>query len=247
MSHSGIGLWRDEYHRYWAHYPPEPPVGPLFGVTSPLKLQDVLIGGDLAAWGGRIAARHVVEHWDDPLPRDAISDALKAVSAARDIGTVAHDAIARILTRQPVTPTPETSGYVYAFSSFLAAERPEFIAVEAMVANLKYGYAGAFDFAAWLRGRIALVDVKTGKFKRSHRLQLAGYSAAEFIGAEGDPEKHPLPRFRDFYILLLKPDGQYELVQLDVTAADRRHFLTLVRTYHQLRAWDDAAREEEAA
>ena len=46
-----VGLYRDQWHRYaWNGD------GPLVGVTSVLKLQDVMIGGDLAAWGGRIAA-----------------------------------------------------------------------------------------------------------------------------------------------------------------------------------------------
>lgn len=232
-----LGLSRDQYHRY-TYNDGHQVIGPLLGVTSALKLQDTLMGGDLAAWGGRIAAQYVYDN--APAERDdAITRALGAVSSARDIGTIAHDEIARILTRQPVTPTPETAPYIYAFSSFLAEERPEFLGVEQMVANLRYRYAGTFDFAAKMRGRVALVDIKTGKFKLSHRLQLAGYAAAEFIGLEGDPEKHPLPRFRDFYILLLKP-GEYELVQLDVTPADRRHFLGLVKTYHQLREWQEA-------
>ena len=166
---------------------------------------------------------------------------LKAVSAARDIGTAVHGQIEAILRQQPVTPTPETAPFVYAFTSFLATERPEFLGVEQMVANLTYRYAGTYDFGAKIRGRTALVDVKTGKLKRSHRLQLAAYAAAEFAGFEGDPEQHPVPRFRDHYVLLLKPDGSYDLVDMEVTAADRKHFLALAKAYHRIRSWEDAA------
>ena len=196
----------------------------------------MLIGGDLAAWGGRLAATHLLAN-----PSGDIDSALQAVSAARDIGTAVHGQIESILRKQPVSPTPETSPFVYAFTSFLATERPEFLGVEQMVANLTYRYAGTFDFGARMRGRTALVDVKTGKLKKSHRLQLAGYTAAEFIGFEGDPEKHPLPRFRDHYILLLKADGSYELVDMEITRKDRTHFLALARMYHRIRSWEDAA------
>ncbi len=229
-----VGLVRDQYHRYTWNGD-----GPLVGVTSVLKIQDVLMGGDLAAWGARTALDAVYAS-DTMTGEPWRENAMKAVTAARDRGTIAHDAIAKILLKQPVKPTVETAPYIYAFSSFLAAERPEFIGVEQKVANLTHRYAGTFDFGAKMRGRVALVDIKTGKLKSSHRLQLAAYAAAEFIGFEDDPEKHPLPRFRDFYVLLLRP-GEYELVQLDVTAADKRHFLRLVQTYHQLREWEAAA------
>lgn len=222
------GLVRDQWHRYvWNGE------GPLVGVTSILKLQDVLIGGDLAAWGGRLAALHMEKH-----PGDVLG-ALLEVSKARDIGTEVHGQIEAILLGQPVSPTERTAPYVYAFSAFLAAERPDFLGVEQRVANLRHRYAGTFDFAAVLRGAIALVDVKTGKSKPSHRLQLAGYAAAEFIGVEGDPEPHSLPEFRTFYVLLLKPEG-YELVEQQVTTEDRRHFLELASMYHRIRAWEQA-------
>jgi len=225
------GLVRDQWHRYvWNGD------GPLVGVTSVLKLQDVLIGGDLAAWGGRIAIERVARQ-SYPDLEHAITDGLGAVSAARDIGTEVHAQIEKILLGQPVSPTERTAPYVYAFSAFLAAERPEFIGVEQRVANLTYRYAGTFDFAAKLRGKLALVDVKSGKLKASHRLQLAAYAAGEFIGLEGDPTPYPIPKFRSYYVLLLKPEG-YELVEMDVTAADRKHFLYLVSAYHRIRAWE---------
>lgn len=212
------------------------------GVTSVLKLQDVLIGGDLAAWGGRIAANYLLGEaaqgqLDLVTGRDA---ALRKVSAARDIGTEVHAQIEKILLGQPVSPTERTAPYVYAFSAFLAAERPEFVGVEQRIANLRFRFAGTFDFAARMRGKLALVDVKSGKLKASHRLQLAAYSAGEFIGIEGDPTPYPIPKFRSHYVLLLKPEG-YELVEMEVTPADRKHFLYLVGAYHRIREWEKEA------
>lgn len=231
------GLTRDRWHRYsWNGE------GPLLGVTTALKIQDALIGGDLARWGGEIAARYAFAN-----PDATVADALAAVSAQRDIGTEVHAQIEAILLGQPATPTERTAPYIYSFSAFLAAERPDFAATEQRIVNLTHRYAGTFDFAATLplRGRgLALVDVKTGKSRLAHRLQLAGYAAGEFVGIEGDPERHPMLRFRRYYTLLLRPDG-YELVEQRVTAAERRHFLYLVGVYRRLRAWDDAAKKEE--
>jgi hypothetical protein len=241
-----VGLARDQYHRYTWNGD-----GPLVGVTTPLKIQDTLIGGDLATWGGGLAADHILAN-----PGATRAEALAKVSAARDIGTAVHARIEHILLGDtPELPCPrhpqefgrvacqllpeQVPPYIYAFSSFLAAKRPEFLMVEAMIVNLKHRYAGTFDIAAILDGRKALIDVKTGKAKASQRLQLAGYAAGEFIGRAGDPEQYPIPKFQDFYILLLRPDG-YELVQQDVTPADKRHFLNLVKTYRMLRAWEAA-------
>jgi hypothetical protein len=226
-----VGLTRDQWHRYQWNGD-----GPLVGVTSVLKLQDVLIGGDLAAWGGRIAVNQVARK-SYPDLEHAVTDGLSAVSAARDIGTEVHAQIEKILLGQPALPTERTAPYVYAFSAFLAAERPEFVAVEARVANMAHRFAGTFDFAANLRGKLALVDVKSGKLKKSHRLQLAAYAAGEFIGLEGDPTPYPIPKFESHYVLLLKPEG-YELVEMNVTPADVEHFLFLVGAYHRIRSWE---------
>jgi len=236
-----VGLSRDQYHRYVAHYPPAAPVGPLVGVTTPLKLQDVLIGGDLAAWGGRIAAQYVIDRpeWQDIGTDGAelLTRALGAVSRQRDIGSEVHAQIELILRGQPALPTERTAPYVYAFSSFMAAHRPEFLMIEAMVANLTHQYAGTFDFAARMGGGIALVDIKTGRAKASHRLQLAGYAAGEFVGFEGVTTRKRIPKFDAYYVLLLTPDG-YELVEQDVTPEDLEHFLYLVDAYHRIRSWE---------
>lgn len=208
----------------------------MVGVTSVLKLQDVLIGGDLASWGGRIAVNRVARQ-SYPDLEAAVVDGLSAVTEARDIGTLVHAEVEKILGGQPVAPTDKTAPFIYALSSFMAAHRPEFLMVEAMIANLAAGYAGTFDFAARINGKLALVDVKSGKLKASHRLQLAGYAAGEFVGIEGSTRRKRIPRFDAYYVLLLTPDG-YELVEQDVTDADREHFLYLVEAYHRIRAWE---------
>lgn len=249
---AAVGLTRDRYHRYTFNGD-----GPLVGVTTPLKIQDTLIGGDLAAWGAGIVWDYLDNHSVPWPPKETV---LAQVSAARDIGTAVHARIEHILLGEPMSQSPcprhpaefgrvgacellpdQVPPYIYAFSSFLAAYRPEFLHVEAMVVNLKHRYAGTLDIAARIDRRLALVDVKTGRPKVSHKLQLAGYAGAEGIGYEGESELTPLPRFQDFYSLYLKPEG-YDLVRQEITRADRAHFYNLVKTYRRLREWDDANR-----
>jgi hypothetical protein len=234
-------------------------IGPIVGATTPLKLQDTLIGGSLSTWGAREALKAVAG-----LPFDTFQEmeraGLAAVNAATRRGTIVHEAIAALLRGETPVPTPETAPYIYAYTSFLAAERPEFLAVEQRVINPAAMYAGTFDFLARIRGRVALGDVKTGKWKASHALQLAAYSMCQMAGDgdltldqwhryfwSGDAFRlRPLPRIVDFYVLLLRTDG-YDLVPVTVTSADKRHYLQLVKTYHAMKAWADAQKALEVA
>ena len=233
-----VGGYADKWHRYYFAG-----VGPLPGVTSVLRMQDCLINGDLAAWGGGIAAQFVMDNLTTFETYDDLSslkaDALRAVSAKRDIGSAVHGKIEDLLSGKVWTRTPETGLYLDGFSLFMAERHPEFLETEQMVFSLRHGYGGRFDFIARIDGRIALVDVKTGSLKASHRLQLAAYAAADFIGRPDDETRHPLPRIRDFYVLLLR-EGSYELVKQVVGTAEKRHFMKLAATYQAAKAWEKA-------
>lgn len=239
-----VGGYADFYHRYYWQG-----VGPMPGVTSILKLQDALINGDLAAWGGGIAADAVLGEWvRHPDPRhaevdgsDIRAEALKAVSAKRDIGSAVHGKIEDLLSGKVWTRTPETGLYLDGFSLFMAEHHPEFIATEQMVISLKHGYGGRFDFIGRIRKRIAMVDVKTGSLKKSHALQLGLYSdRSAFIARPNDDTKYPLPRIQDYYVLLLR-EGSYELVPMKVGSAERKHSIRLVRMYREAKAWEARA------
>ena len=239
-----VGM-RDDNHRYWWF-----DQGPFPSVTACLRLQDALMGGDgLTNWAAGIAADYVISAIGKATAGqytvydDVRAEAIRAVSAASRRGSAVHGQIADILTSRGLDfavkaiPTAEASPYVYGFSMFLAEYRPEFLHTEQVVLSPSHGFGGRFDFIAKIGGRISLVDIKTGKLKASHRLQLAGYAAADFIGKPDDPTEYPLPRIKDFYVLLLR-EGSYELVPLAVTSADRRHFLTLTAAYHKAKAWE---------
>jgi hypothetical protein len=239
-------------------------IGPIPGATTALKQQDTLIGGSLSAWGATEAMRaiyHSVPTANTPYA-DLERIGLEAVNAATRRGTVIHDHVATLLRGETPVPTTETVPYVYSWASFIAAERPEFLAVEQKVIHPDGLFAGTLDFVAKIRGRTALGDVKSGKFKRSMALQLAAYSMCRMADERltldqwhryfwnGTREDigglPPLPRIQDYYILLLTPTG-YELVPITVTQADRTHYLRLVKNYHAMRAWDDAHKALEVA
>ena len=241
-----VGMWDDNHKYHWTGGEAMP------SVTGILRLQDALMGGDgLTNWAAGIAADYVLttttlaRPWredNETLRREAVA----AVSAASRRGSAVHGQIADILSggtygygdvRGTIIPTAEAAPYVYGFTMFLAEHRPQFIHSEQVVLSPSHGFGGRFDFIAKIGGRIALCDIKTGKLKASHRLQLAGYAAADFIGKPDDPTEYPLPRIKDFYVLLLR-EGSYELVPLAVSREDRRHFLDLARTYAKAKAWE---------
>ena len=245
MSIPTIGGHADQWHRYYWQGQ-----GPMPGVTSILKIQDALIGGDLAAWGGGIAADAVLQNFRGDVSIgegyfDGLrAQALKAVSAKRDIGSAVHGKIEDLLSGKVWTRTPETGLYLDGFSLFMADHHPEFIETEQMIFRPPL-YGGRFDFIARIAKRIAIVDVKTGSYKESHRLQLAAYAAAQFIGRPGDDTRYPLPRIKDYYVLLLR-EGAYELVgtgpaattKIIVGPAERRHFVQLAKTYNAAKKWE---------
>jgi hypothetical protein len=236
-----VGLDRDKWHRYrWNGGDIMP------GTTSILRIQDALRGSDgLTTWAAQTAVDRLLEiGLANPFARD---EAVAAINDQRDTGTDVHAAFDALLGGEPLPYTERTLPYYYGIAGFLAKERPEILAREQMVANLTYRFGGTFDLAAIIRGKVALVDAKTGKGKPSHALQLASYAAGEFIGKPDDPTKYDLPKFEAFYVLLLRPDG-HELVPVGVGAREIDHFLYLTETYHRLKSWDKApAIQEELA
>lgn len=233
-----VGLTRDSGHVYrWNGGPPMP------GVTGIQRLQDNLGGSDgLVTWAAGLAADEIIRQVEaqEPLNKSA---AYRAVRTPANVGSAVHEAFDKIIRGEAFTPDDKQTPFFYGIAGFLAAERPEFVASEQMVANLSVGFGGTFDFVARLRGELAMVDVKSGKLKASYALQLAGYTLGEFVGKEGDPNQYPMPKVRAHYVLLLRPDG-YELVPMTVGRIERRHFLYLAKTYNRLLAWGESQLKE---
>ena len=222
----------DDNHKYgWQG------AGPWPGVTAITGWQDGLNGsGGLTTWAAKIGAEAAWNAGAGPLA-DATAAALDALNRQRNIGSAVHGKVADLLAGKAWTRTPETGLYLDGYSLFMAQHHPEFIYSEEVVLSPSRSYGGRFDIIAKLGKRTALIDIKTGKAKKSHTLQLGLYADADFIGRENDPTQHPIPKIQDYFVLLLR-EGSYELVPITVTNADKRHARELTKMFHKARAWE---------
>lgn len=231
-------------HRYRAD------AGPwLSGATGILKIQDVLMGGDLAGWGAGLAAKavwDVAKRPDNPDFDAALQAALDAVGEPRNRGSRVHAGISDAISDEPHVPTERDGPLWYQWSRFLVQRKPEILGTEFYVIGEYCG--GQVDLDAFIDGERALIDTKTGKWKDSFPLQLAAYASAQWMAPA--PEGQPvtaLPKYDAFYVLLLSDTG-YELKRVLETPekyeAAVEHFRFLARTYQQLQKW---AKENKAA
>lgn len=228
-----VGLHRNQWHQYaWGSSAWQP------GVTTILRVQDAIGGSDgLIRWATKLAAEAAFNvRPESALFDDALQAAVSAVDGARDRGTRVHAGWDAAVRGEPYTPSPEDGRMFYHLMRWVVQDKPEIIATEQMVINLTAGYGGTFDIDAIVDGKRSLIDLKTGKPKPEHALQLAAYAAGEWIGAEDDPEKHPLPPFEAFYVLALSDEG-YELLPLTVGQTEKDHFIYLAETYKKLKTW----------
>lgn len=215
--------------------------GPFPGATSITKVHDAASGGEgLVNWAANITlstALDVVAAGGD-IDR-ARAAAWAAKNAARDTGTAVHKGVEAVNLSQRVEVTPEHAMFLAQYAGFLVKHGVQVVAAEQVVVNTTHRYGGSFDLLGYVDGKLALVDVKTGKPWPTHRLQLAGYEMAEWTGHEGTvPER--MPKVDTCYVLLLRPDT-FELIEYEITDEDREHFADLVKTYHRAHTWRNAA------
>lgn len=135
-------------------------------------------------------------------------------------GTAVHD-FAQGLgegVTQPIDTNYE--GYYEAVSKFFEEQSPKTILQEKVVASHKHKYAGRFDNYCELFGRRVLLDYKTSNFVRSeYGLQLEAY--AHVLRKAGFPVERK-------YILHLKKNGSYELIQYNDSFQD---FLNVLEVF----------------
>jgi len=217
--------------------------GPFPGCTAICALQDSLMGsGGLMGWAvgqalDALEVRLETGPWRVPWSAEDRSVAFQAMSQPANVGNAVHIAVDEFNRNLPLELNDVTAPYVAQYASALRRERVEVLASERYVVNVTVGFGGTYDSLVTIDGETGPLDVKTGKEKKSQRLQLTGLSMGEWHGEAGlEPER--LPELSDVgWILLLQPDG-YQLIRHDITDADRAHFAALVATYHRIRAWE---------
>ena len=161
------------------------------------------------------------------------------VRAAAERGKMIHEACEAIDygLELPELP-PEAEGYVRAYLDFLRDYFPKWEMVEGVVAYQKDGkplYAGTVDRYGYIDGSKSVVDIKT----------YASLTAESMMTASLQTELYRLAidsmaRMKR-YILHLKKDGNYRLVDLDKFDKERGlhsydFALTLHRLYDEKRA-----------
>ena len=100
----------------------------------------------------------------------------------------------------------DISGYVKAYVAFLREHKPEWKYIEKPIYHTTRLYAGTIDRYGTISGKRALVDIKT-----SHKIQKPLYTAGQNLYRMALRE--PVDAI---YILHLKPDGKYKLVELPI-------------------------------
>ena len=216
--------------------------GPFPGATAITKLQDALGGTDgLMRWAVGLALDEVERRvngasTDWPTIRSA---AFQAMNRPSSEGNAIHEAVDRFNRDRPLELTPLTAPFVAQYAAALRQEGIKVLSSERYVVNLSIRSGGTYDSIVEIDGERGPLDVKSGKEKPSQRLQLTGLSMGEFHGEAGT-EAEPMPKLDNVgWILLIRPNG-YELVRHEITQADRDHFVRLVETYHEIRAWASA-------
>ena len=129
----------------------------------------------------------------------------------------------------------EERGYGQAAFRFWADTRPKAIAVEQVVSIPELNVAGRFDLLAKVDGQTILYDAKTSKRDYlSHHVQLGGYAwGCEASGFEA-PDR--------LGIVLLRPDGSYEVVW---GVAGQVDFATAYSAYDVAKSLGRAQRAQE--
>jgi hypothetical protein len=130
------------------------------------------------------------EYWEGGVKLPSVTQILHRVGLAdtgsrraANFGSAVHRATAEIDLGQKTLKDYEDDPryrYLQAWIRFKEARYPEILEVEAIVGGLEVGCAGTLDRLVLLPWdtRSTIIDLKTGKRKLWHPLQLAGYNFA---------------------------------------------------------------------
>lgn len=125
---------------------------------------------------------------------------------ARERGSKAHKAIHFAMENDldETTVHPSLIPYVDAARAVVRDLGLSIVAVEKRIYSNAFGYAGTLDFLGGIKGKLWLIDWKTGDPPPATALQLAAY-------ADGHSEETGAHISRR-YAARLKPDGTYNLI-----------------------------------
>jgi hypothetical protein len=151
-----------------------------------------------------------------------------------ELGDEVHayaDAVAN--GREAPKPSEAALPYIASYEVFQYDLQPEYLATELPVFSREHGYAGTADIYAKIKGKVCVIDIKTGKaIWPEVALQLAAYARAEFGVLEGG--EIPTPVCERGYVLHLTDKG-YELRRAVIGDESFAAFLAALDMYRWLR------------
>lgn len=194
-------------------------------VTTVLKVLDKPA---LVAWAANQTAKKATELIARKTDKDgavhiAFSEAQEILEEARktfretsgdakDIGSMVHAAIERMVLGKPEEPVNDegVANGLIAFNQWRESEKVKPVRVEALVGSKKYGFGGAVDFIGFIGGKLCLADWKTSTgIYDEYRIQVSAYLCAveEMLAVKNQANassavegKKP-PKFSGAYIL----------------------------------------------
>ena len=170
---------------------------------------------------------------------------------AADFGTLFHDLVDQIAKENPnaLDIIPKENERAWhdgeAFMRWCDKWKPKWVLNEFTVFNRTYCYAGTCDALVEIEGELWMIDLKTSKsINGDYALQLAAYSAAEFIG-EPDGTETPMVPSRTLLLwhedtpkesiahhgILHVRNGQCNLHRMEVGRAQVEAFFACHRLY----------------
>lgn len=150
-----------------------------------------------------------------------------ALERAAERGTAVHQATEQLDKNGIVTVTEEYSGYLDAYVKFREEHDVEWELIEHMIVGTDTEgnpqYAGTLDRYGKVDGQCCIVDFKTSKtISKKHMVM---YSAAQTLYSMALRGKV----VDKLYILHLKPNGEYKLINLPFACAEATACLILHR------------------
>lgn len=136
---------------------------------------------------------------------------------AADRGTRIHKACEVLDKYGKVECDEDIAPYITAYVSFLKLNKPQWTFIEKAMVNEELGYAGTIDRFGVIGSHKVLLDIKSSYTVHKHlaTAQLGGYSML----APETPD--------DRYILHLKPDGTFKLIDIPADSSLFMACLTL--------------------
>lgn len=112
--------------------------------------------------------------WLGNHPSYKIACEMRDIAANR--GTAIHNHVEDLLNGKKVVPdSEEIAKYLMSFEKFYQEHEVELLATELFMWDIALPWAGTCDIICMLDNKLAIIDLKTGNYYKSHEIQLNMY------------------------------------------------------------------------